>query len=371
MKEMLKLGFILAAYAVVSCVGLAFVYRATAPAIEAAKSREINASLNDIFPDAADFTLVENGNFDNSQPVKIQQAYLAQRDGTVHGLVIQAVGPTYASSTILVGVDMNRRVTGIKFVEMTDSAGIGTRAMEPKFYNQFTDKSVDDAYSVGSDVDNISGATITSRGVANIVKFAGYTAGQYLADNYGGAAGSGAAPVFAAAPEPVTFEEACTLIFPGAEFETLTEPVPNTITRSVAFRQAVLVRTDGTVTGLVINARGPSYKDGAAVAVGITVDRTIAGIRITETTDTKNIGDRVVEEEFWSQFTGKSVDDAMLVHQDVDAISGATVSSSAIANIVKITGYEGADYLALNYKGSPAPAGSSKSFALNVVDPEM
>ncbi|RXL94107.1 electron transport complex subunit G, partial [Citrobacter sp. AAK_AS5] len=36
MKTMIKLSFVMAAYAVVACVGLAVVYRITAPRIEAA-----------------------------------------------------------------------------------------------------------------------------------------------------------------------------------------------------------------------------------------------------------------------------------------------------------------------------------------------
>jgi electron transport complex protein RnfG len=205
------------------------------------------------------------------------------------------------------------------------------------------------------------------------LKFAGYVGGQYLAEKHGGAAGSGDAPVFAAPAKAIPFAEATALIFPGAEFEPLAEPVTNTITRSIAFRQAVLARVDGNVVGLVINARGASYKDGAAAAVGINLDRTLAGVRITETTDTKNIGTLVFEEDFWGQFTGKSIDEPMAVHQDVDAISGATVSSAAISNIVKVAGYEGANFLAANYSGTPVPAGS-ESFTesqLNIVDPEM
>ena len=50
MKEMFKLGLSLAIFASVACVCLALVNNVTAPAIAAAKERELNAGLAVVFP---------------------------------------------------------------------------------------------------------------------------------------------------------------------------------------------------------------------------------------------------------------------------------------------------------------------------------
>ncbi len=187
MKTMIKLSFVMAAYAVVACVALAFVYIATAPKIAAAAQEELNASLRVVFPDAYSFEDVTAGGVGSGAgQVAIERAYVAKKDGTTVGMVIQATGPTYKSSTVLVAVGMDRRVVGVQFLANSDTPGLGTKTADPAFAGQFTSKSVDDAFAVKADVQAISGATISSRGVAAIVRVAGRAAGTYLAEKAGG-----------------------------------------------------------------------------------------------------------------------------------------------------------------------------------------
>ena len=60
MKQMIKLALVLAAFASVACVLLAFVNNATLPAIQAVKNQELTAGLKEIFADATDFVSPEN-----------------------------------------------------------------------------------------------------------------------------------------------------------------------------------------------------------------------------------------------------------------------------------------------------------------------
>ncbi|HNY22198.1 MAG TPA: FMN-binding protein [Treponemataceae bacterium] len=188
MKTMIKLSFVMAAYAVVACVALAFVYIATAPKIAAAAQEELNASLRVVFSDASTFEdVTADGVGSGAGQIAIDRAYLAKKDGTTVGMVIQATGPTYKTSTVLVAVGMDRRIIGIKLLANSDTPGLGTKTAEPGFAGQFASKSVDDAFAVKADVQAISGATISSRGVAAIVRVAGRAAGNYLAAKAGGA----------------------------------------------------------------------------------------------------------------------------------------------------------------------------------------
>ena len=250
------------------------------------------------------------------------------------------------------------------------------KAADEPFRGQFSSKSVDDAFKVGSDVQAISGATITSRGVANILKLAGYKAGEYLAENFGGAAGTGKAPVLART-EPMDAATSLSDIWPGATFEDITGSIPDTIGATTIFTGEWLVKKGGKVAGVAIQVKGQTDQ-ASTVLVGINADRTVAGIRMNASTDSKNIGyQAMLSDDFTSRFAGKPVDAPFLVKSEelgtageLDAVSGATVSMMGVANMVKIAGFEGSRYLAEKYGGKAGPAGnaaSSGTFSLNVI----
>jgi electron transport complex protein RnfG len=184
MKTMVKLSAVLAAYAVVACVGLAFVYNLTAPYIAAAAKAETDAALKVVFPDAASFEelsvpLTVSG-------ITVDNAYVAKNGDTVLGMVVKVTGNTYKTSTVLVGVNMDRTIKTVRFMANSDTPGLGTKTMASPFIDQFPAKSVDDPFKIGSDVSAISGATISSRGVFRLVQTAGLAAGEYLKKNSGG-----------------------------------------------------------------------------------------------------------------------------------------------------------------------------------------
>ena len=376
MKTTFKLPLILAAYTVVACVGLAVVNSVTEPIIKATESKQVSSSLREIFPDADDFEDVTGKVESGSASIVFDRAFVAKKGGAVSGMVIKVTGPTYSSATLLVGVDMKRSITAVKFTALTDTPGLGMKAADEPFRGQFSSKSVDDAFNVGSDVQAISGATITSRGVANILKLAGYKAGEYLAENFGGAAGTGKVPVLART-EPMDAASSLSDIWPGATFEDITGSIPDTIGATTIFTGEWLVKKGEKVAGVAIQVKGQTYQ-ASTILVGINADRTVAGIRMNASTDSKNIGyPAMLSDDFTSRFAGKSVDASFLVKSEelgtegeLDAVSGATVSMMGVANMVKIAGFEGSRYLAEKYDGKAGPAGnaaSSGTFSLNVI----
>ncbi|HHU36241.1 MAG TPA: FMN-binding protein [Treponema sp.] len=349
MKSMIKLSSILAAFTVTACLCLALVYQLTAPYIAANEARALTKGLHQLFPEAERFDTLEDFPVSKISSISFDGAYLAVAGDQVLGIVVRVTGPTYKSSTILVAADTERKLKPLVFIENADTPEIGTKTAESPFVDQFTGKSLDDPFSLGDDLDTISGATISAKGVARLVQLAGYQAGEYLATNHGAAEGSAAAPIIKEAA-PMPLEIALEDIWPGHSFEDVSSEVSNTIERSVVFDSAWIVRNGTTVSGIAIQARGQTYK-ASTVLVGIGPDRRIAGVRINETTDTQNYGYVMVEPEFYETFTGKSVDDAFLVAPttldgDIDAISSATVSTLGVANIIKVAALEGSRYLA-------------------------
>jgi len=155
---MLKLGCTLAAYAAVACVMLAFVYAGTSKIIAGRVEADQQAALKEIFPDADSFEPVEN--VTSADPsVSIINAYAAKRNGNVAGMALKLSRASYSGSIVLLaGVSVDKRITGVKIMEHSDTPGLGANAASPSyyvdrakgitFYGQFAGKSVDDPFTV-------------------------------------------------------------------------------------------------------------------------------------------------------------------------------------------------------------------------------
>jgi len=187
---MLKLGCTLAVYAAVACVMLAFVYAGTSKIIAVRVEADQQAALKDIFPDADSFEPVDN--IKSPDPsVTIINAYAAKRGGTTAGMALRLSRAGYSGPIVLlVGVGVDKRITGVKIMEHSDTPGLGANAASPTyfvdrskgitFYGQFAGKSVSDPFAVKNDIVSITASTITSRAVAAAVKAAGQSASEWL-----------------------------------------------------------------------------------------------------------------------------------------------------------------------------------------------
>lgn len=369
MKSMAKLSGTLAAFTVAASLCLALVHLFTEPYIRANEEKTQNAGLQRIFPEATQFDPVEDFPESGISSVTFDTAYVAKTGNDVLGVIVRATGATYKTSTLLVGVDPDRILKPVVFIENTDTAGVGTKTEESSFIDQFSGKSADDSFELGNDIDGISGSTISARGVTLIIQVTAHHAGEYLAEHHGGKAGSGTAPVVKEAA-PMGVEEALADIWGDLDRMDISGEIENTIERSVVFDGAWLIRDGDEVAGAAVLARGQTYK-ASAILVAVRPDRTLAGIRIIETTDTRNYGYAMVEPDFYELFTGKPVDDAYLVAPtvpdgDIDAISGATISTLGAANMIKIAAWEGSRYLADNHDGMSGPDRDG-SFVLNEI----
>jgi len=180
MKEMLKLGLVLAAFAAVACVALAFVNNLTAPTIAKVEAEKANAGMKAVFEGADYFMDAEGFSATTINGVTIDKVCYAYKNDAKIGVVIQATGSTYDKATILVGIDTDKVITGVTFLSITDTPGFGQKAAEPTFYEQFAGISATSAFVPGTDFDGISGATITTNGVAKIISEAAKIGVEYL-----------------------------------------------------------------------------------------------------------------------------------------------------------------------------------------------
>lgn len=91
----------------------------------------------------------------------------------------------------------------------------------------------------------------------------------------------------------------------------------------------------GDRMGIVFEAVGDGYVGPITVAVGVDVaTETVVGVKVLSQTESPGMGEKIEEDEFLDQFQGKSLGDPFAVGQDVDGITGSTVSAKAVADLV-------------------------------------
>ncbi|MDR2447064.1 MAG: FMN-binding protein [Treponema sp.] len=190
-KEMLKLGFVLAIYATVACVGLAFVYAGTSKIIAERQKEDLEASLQELFPRMDAFEDVTDSIASPDTSVTFQIVYKIRQSGETIGLAIQASGASYGGPIkILTGVGTDAKIIRVKVLEHADTPGLGANAASPTYYvdktkkitftGQFSEKPASHAFIVKEDVAAITASTITSRAAANVVKASAQAAAAYL-----------------------------------------------------------------------------------------------------------------------------------------------------------------------------------------------
>lgn len=101
----------------------------------------------------------------------IEEVYEAPDAGWV--FQISPAGSYSGTLTVMVGVDVDGKVTGVAVTESGESEGLGLRASEPEFRGQFVGKTGQVRVTAdGGDITAISGATVTSRAVCGAVNSA-------------------------------------------------------------------------------------------------------------------------------------------------------------------------------------------------------
>ena len=112
--------------------------------------------------------------------------------------------------------------------------------------------------------------------------------------------------------------------------------------------ESVLEGSDesGAVVGHVINSlSNDSYGGAVKISVGFDAEGAITGVGIREISDTPGLGLKAKEPEFKDQYIGKNVESLVVTKtgasadNEIDAISGATVTSDAVTNAVNAALY--------------------------------
>ncbi|KUO76878.1 MAG: hypothetical protein APF77_21595 [Clostridia bacterium BRH_c25] len=92
----------------------------------------------------------------------------------------------------------------------------------------------------------------------------------------------------------------------------------------------------GDIAGLAYVAEGAGFQGKIRLMVGLDLDsKKINGYKVLEHQETPGLGARIDEEAFKQQFSEKSLTDSFKLKEDVTAVTGATISSKAITDLMK------------------------------------
>jgi electron transport complex protein RnfG len=164
MGKIIKLGATLGVFCVVSAGLLAYVFLLTVPQIEANAKATYETSLREVLPGADMFKPLAAAGAQE----RIFEGYAG---GKRIGMAVEVAPRGYSGEVkMLVGVDPNLRVRGLKILAQKETPGLGTNILKPKFIGQFIGKGIADALEPKKDIDALTGATISTRAVCDGVK---------------------------------------------------------------------------------------------------------------------------------------------------------------------------------------------------------
>lgn len=164
---------------------LGFVYNVTKDPIAKQEEKTKQEAYKAVFKDADRFEAVKLNKKEINKVLKAKNlgqntvseiAKAVDKDGKGLGYVFSVTNPDgYGGDiTLSVGVKNDGTVNGYETLTISETAGLGMKAAEPDFYEQYSGKQTDHFYvskdgGEGEEIDAISGATITSRAVTGAV----------------------------------------------------------------------------------------------------------------------------------------------------------------------------------------------------------
>jgi len=184
-RDIIKMLVVLTAICAASGFSLALVHSVTKEPIEYAmlknvKEPAVKAVLSGYQNDPIkDRVAIDLGKDKKGKDVKLI-VFPAKKDGKTFAVAFESSAQGYHGSIgVMVGMDLDKKkLSGISIVSHSETPGLGARIVEPNFTDSFKDKAMDKELGVG-DINALSGATLSTKGVVAAVNQAQATLNKY------------------------------------------------------------------------------------------------------------------------------------------------------------------------------------------------
>jgi electron transport complex protein RnfG len=183
MKDMMKITLSLVMIFIGAGLIMGVSYKFTSPIKFKAEKKEKEEALKEMAPTATD-PITPAGKW--SVHSRNFEYYAATASGKPVAYISSTAGKGYSSFIqMLVSLDTDLKISEVKVLSMNETPGLGDQVLEKSFLDQFKGKTLSQIILIKGEtkenIQAITGATISSRGVTNGIK----DAVQTLVDKYG------------------------------------------------------------------------------------------------------------------------------------------------------------------------------------------
>lgn len=159
-KNIFKLGIILLLICAISTGLLAVVNHITLPVIELNNEKAQEEAKKEILPLADTFKELGEG------------VYEGEKDGKTVGYTVNVAPKGYGGTIeMMVGINSDMTVSGVKILSMSETPGLGAKAQNEDFISQYKGKNknltLKKSQAGENEINAISGATVTSTAVTD------------------------------------------------------------------------------------------------------------------------------------------------------------------------------------------------------------
>ncbi|NMP36685.1 MAG: RnfABCDGE type electron transport complex subunit G [Clostridiales bacterium] len=173
-KEVIIITVSLVVICAISSVLLALTNNITKDKIAALAVEKENATKSEVLADAEKFSDAKTVSLNGTDYTYYDGL---SSSGEVVGYVFAVAGKGYGGNLrIMVGIGSDGKVKGVSPLELNETAGLGMKAQNEDFLNQYNGKSAGIGVAKNSPASNeiqaLTGATITSKAVTNAVNTA-------------------------------------------------------------------------------------------------------------------------------------------------------------------------------------------------------
>ncbi len=171
MNKIIKLSLILLVITAVSAAALAFTNNATKDIIEEKILEANKAHMQELFEKADNFAMVDNAKATGEKGV--EGVFEALEGSTSLGYVIETkTGGFGGDVVILTAIGADGNIVGMRVATQTETAGLGSKIEEPDFTSRFDGKSAANELVLNTDIDQLGGATVSSKAALDGVNIA-------------------------------------------------------------------------------------------------------------------------------------------------------------------------------------------------------
>jgi electron transport complex protein RnfG len=169
MSDTFKMGLKLLLITVIATFALALTQMITEEPIKVQAERANNEAMAVVLEGAEEFKPLE---VNQEIYPNILDAHEGLANGVTSGYVFKTFNSGYVGPIeVIVGINLEGTITGVRILQHTETPGLGAKAQEPVFIEQYSGKPGSSNLS-NDDINAITGATVTSNAVTGAVNHA-------------------------------------------------------------------------------------------------------------------------------------------------------------------------------------------------------